>query len=71
MARIVYRDQNFQSFYADVNAQQPEVTIGRNEGNMLRIMTKAVSRFHAKVVFQNGRYYFIDNNSSNGCYVNA
>ncbi len=70
MARIVYRDQNFQSFYADVNAQQPEVTIGRNEGNMLRIMTKAVSRFHAKVVFQNGRYYFIDNNSSNGCYVN-
>jgi len=70
VARVVYTDENYQTTYVDVNAQQPEVTIGRQQGNMLRIASKAISRNHAKIVFQNGHYFFVDNNSSNGCFVN-
>ncbi len=70
MARVVYTDENYQTTYVDVNAQQPEITIGRQQGNMLRISSKAISRNHAKIVFQNGHYFFVDNNSSNGCFVN-
>ena len=70
MARVVYTDENYQTIYVDVNAQHPEVTIGRQQDNMLRIASKAISRHHAKIVFQNGRYIFMDLGSSNGCYVN-
>ena len=71
MARIVYNGPDHQSVFADVNAQQPEVTIGRQAGNTLRIASNALSRVHAKIVFQNGRYFLVDNNSSNGSYVNG
>ena len=70
MARIVYRDENYQTIYVDVNAQQSEVTIGRNPGNLVVIPAKSLSRFHAKIVFQNGRYFLLDLKSSNGSFVN-
>ena len=70
MARVVYRDENYQTFYVDVNAQQPEVTIGRNPGNKVLIPAKSLSRYHAKIVYQNGRYFLYDLKSSNGTYVN-
>ena len=70
MARVVYTDENYQTIYVDVNAQHPEVTIGRQQDNMLRIASKAISRHHAKIVFQNGRYILMDLGSSNGCFVN-
>ena len=70
MARVVYRDENYQTFYVDVNDQQPEVTIGRNQGNRILIPTKSLSRYHAKIVYQNRHYYIIDLKSSNGTYVN-
>ena len=70
MARVVYRDENYQTFYVDVNDQQPEVTIGRNQGNRILIPTKSLSRYHAKIIYQNRHYYIIDLKSSNGTYVN-
>ena len=70
MARVVYRDENYQTFYVDVNAQQTEVTIGRNPGNKVLIPTKSLSRYHAKIIYQNGRYFLYDLKSSNGTYVN-
>ena len=71
MARVVYRDENYQTFYVDVNDQQPEVTIGRNQGNMILIPAKSLSRYHAKIIYQNRRYFLIDLKSSNGSYVNG
>ncbi|MBQ9396161.1 MAG: FHA domain-containing protein, partial [Proteobacteria bacterium] len=70
MARVVYRDENYQNFYVDVNDQQPEVTIGRNTGNMVVIPAKSLSRYHAKIIYQNSHYFLIDLKSSNGSYVN-
>src|SRR5579859_4123735 len=46
------------------------VTIGREEGNTLRLNDERVSRFHAKVQFDNGEIILTDLESTNGTRVN-
>src|SRR5713226_1574718 len=46
------------------------VTIGREEGNLLRLNDERVSRFHAKVQFDNGEIILTDLESTNGTRVN-
>jgi pSer/pThr/pTyr-binding forkhead associated (FHA) protein len=46
------------------------VTIGREEGNLLRLNDERVSRFHAKVQFDNGEVILTDLESTNGTRVN-
>jgi hypothetical protein len=46
------------------------VTIGREEGNSLRLNDERVSRFHAKVQFDNGEIILTDLESTNGTRVN-
>jgi pSer/pThr/pTyr-binding forkhead associated (FHA) protein len=46
------------------------VTIGREEGNMLRLNDERVSRFHAKVQQDNGDIIITDLESTNGTRVN-
>lgn len=47
------------------------VTIGREEGNMLRLNDERVSRFHAKVQFDNSELILTDLESTNGTRVNG
>src|SRR3954452_25311742 len=47
------------------------VTIGREEGNALRLNDERVSRFHAKVQFDNGEVILTDLESTNGTRVNG
>jgi pSer/pThr/pTyr-binding forkhead associated (FHA) protein len=47
------------------------VTIGREEGNMLRLNDERVSRFHAKVQFDNNEIILTDLESTNGTRVNG
>jgi hypothetical protein len=47
------------------------VTIGREEGNLLRLNDERVSRFHAKVQFDNGETILTDLESTNGTRVNG
>src|SRR6187549_1359740 len=47
------------------------VTIGREEGNLLRLNDERVSRFHAKVQFDNGEIILTDLGSTNGTRVNG
>jgi hypothetical protein len=47
------------------------VTIGREEGNMLRLNDERVSRFHAKVQIDNGDVIITDLESTNGTRVNG
>jgi pSer/pThr/pTyr-binding forkhead associated (FHA) protein len=47
------------------------VTIGREEGNGLRLNDERVSRFHAKVQFDNGEMILTDLESTNGTRVNG
>lgn len=47
------------------------VTIGREEGNMLRLNDERVSRFHAKVQLDNSEVILTDLESTNGTRVNG
>jgi pSer/pThr/pTyr-binding forkhead associated (FHA) protein len=47
------------------------VTIGREEGNILRLNDERVSRFHAKVQLDNGEVIITDLDSTNGTRVNG
>ena len=47
------------------------VTIGREEGNVLRLNDERISRFHAKVQFDNGEVILTDLESTNGTRVNG
>jgi hypothetical protein len=47
------------------------VTIGREEGNLLRLNDERVSRFHAKVQVDNGEIILTDLESTNGTRVNG
>ncbi len=47
------------------------VTIGREEGNLLRLNDERVSRYHAKVQLDNGEVILTDLESTNGTRVNG
>lgn len=47
------------------------VTIGREEGNIVRLNDERVSRYHAKVQFDNGEVILTDLESTNGTRVNG
>jgi pSer/pThr/pTyr-binding forkhead associated (FHA) protein len=47
------------------------VTIGREEGNQLRLNDERVSRYHAKIQFDNGEIILTDLESTNGTRVNG
>lgn len=70
MAKLIYVDNQGQEATILCNAQKPVVTIGRNPDRDIKTNDTNVSRNHAEVVFENGVYRFVDNNSSNGSYVN-
>ncbi|MDW8247304.1 MAG: FHA domain-containing protein, partial [Sandaracinaceae bacterium] len=48
-----------------------EITIGRKEGNTIRLTERNVSRYHAKLRHVDGRYVIVDLNSYNGVFVNG
>jgi len=48
-----------------------EITIGRKEGNTIRLTERNVSRKHAKLVKNNGSVYIEDLTSYNGIKVNG
>jgi predicted component of type VI protein secretion system len=50
---------------------QIPVTIGREEGNGLRLNDERVSRYHAKVQFEDGDVIITDLDSTNGTRVNG
>ncbi|HEX7668838.1 MAG TPA: FHA domain-containing protein, partial [Polyangiaceae bacterium] len=49
---------------------QPEISIGRVQGNDLMLPKGNVSKRHARLVFRDGRFIVTDMNSTNGTYVN-
>lgn len=46
------------------------INIGSSEGNQLIIKNPYVSQIHAQISYYDGDWYVLDNNSSNGVYVN-
>lgn len=54
-----------------VNIDKANFTVGKGADANYIINNVSISRFHAKIVCQNGQYYVIDNESTNGTYVNG
>ena len=50
---------------------QPAMVIGRTEDNDVVVNHRSISRHHAKIVCENGRYAVVDLQSSNGVRVNG
>ncbi|WP_230467396.1 FHA domain-containing protein [Lujinxingia vulgaris] len=72
MPKLIYQDPEIGTeVIVEINSEVPEVTIGRNPGNIIRINNPSVSRRHTKFVYENGRCTLYDLNSSNGTYVNG
>jgi pilus assembly protein CpaF len=49
---------------------KPEVTIGRVAGNDIVLAKGNVSKRHTRIVLKSGRFVVVDENSTNGTYVN-
>jgi pilus assembly protein CpaF len=50
---------------------QPEITIGRVQGNDIVLPKSNISKRHARIVKSGGNYVVIDAKSTNGTYVNG
>src|SRR4051812_1602055 len=48
-----------------------EITIGRNERNLIRLVEKNVSRSHGRLIREDGHYYIEDLGSFTGIRVNG
>ncbi|RAL25086.1 hypothetical protein DL240_02405 [Lujinxingia litoralis] len=70
--KLIYQDPEIGTeVIVEITPEVPEVTIGRNPGNIIRINNPSVSRRHTKFVYEAGRCTLYDLNSSNGTYVNG
>jgi len=56
---------------ARLTFSEPEITIGRGDGNHVVLAEKNVSKRHARIVVKDGRYILVDLKSTNGTYVNG
>ncbi|MGA1875251.1 MAG: FHA domain-containing protein [bacterium] len=54
----------------EIESDQDEITIGRNEDNHIRIDNMAVSGDHARIIKNHDDYYIEDLRSTNGTFVN-
>ncbi|MEK7728135.1 MAG: FHA domain-containing protein, partial [candidate division KSB1 bacterium] len=53
------------------NLSQGKLSLGRGSENDLQLEGNMVSKFHARVYAQDGKFYIDDLNSGNGTYVNG
>jgi ABC transport system ATP-binding/permease protein len=68
-ARLVVVSSNFAG--REFVLEKPAMIIGRAEDSEITIDHRSISRHHAKVVQEQGRYAIVDLNSSNGIRVNG
>ncbi len=71
MPKIKYRDPLGQDASVEISDSFPEVTIGRNPGNVICVNNPSLSRAHARIVYESGTCTFYDLNSSIGSFVNG
>lgn len=68
-ARLVVLSTNMAGHEFELD--KPSMVIGRTEDNEVWVNHRSISRHHAKIVRENGRYSVVDLQSSNGVRVNG
>ncbi len=56
--------------YEDYELAQATTTVGRSSGADIRVDDPSISRIHFRIENRHGRFFIIDNKSSNGTFVN-
>lgn len=69
MYKIIIEDD--EGRITQVPLKWPEITIGRKEGNVIRLTERNVSRYHAKIIKDNQGIYIEDLDSYNGVKING
>lgn len=62
---------NGEKLHQKIRVSGPKITIGRSKTNQIRLKHLSVSRYHAVIIWQQGRFFIRDNGSSVGTYVNG
>lgn len=70
MSRSVLRRKNSDGGTEDFELTKVVTTIGRSRSNDIVINDTSVSRLHVRIENRNGQFYILDNNSSNGTFLN-
>ena len=70
------QDLSQQGVYLIVNRQmipivKPATTLGRHLGNDIVFNEDFLSRYHAEIVLEDGKYVLYDKNSTSGTHVNG
>jgi ABC transport system ATP-binding/permease protein len=68
-ARMVILSNNFPG--REFELSKPAMVIGRTDDNDIVVNHRSISRHHAKIVQENGRFAIVDLQSSNGVRVNG
>lgn len=71
MYQLVIEDDEGKTTSVPLPNSRDEITIGRKEGNTIRLTERNVSRVHARIVRSNGSYFIEDKGSYNGVKVNG
>lgn len=70
MTYAVLKHKSGRSAYKDYILGKPVTTVGRSSSNDVVIDETSISRLHFRLENRNGRYFLLDNNSSNGTFIN-
>ncbi|CAM2008400.1 FHA domain-containing protein [Acanthopleuribacter pedis] len=70
MSKSVLRRKNSDGSTEDFELAKPVTTIGRSRSNDIVINDTSVSRLHVRIENRNGQFFILDNNSSNGTFLN-
>ncbi len=74
--KLENQDLSQQGVYLIVNRQmipivKPATTLGRHLGNDIVFNEDFLSRYHAEIVLEDGKYVLYDKNSTSGTHVNG
>ena len=71
MARLYFVDVNGRNSYVEIGPDQQEILIGRSSECQVETKHPTVSRWHCKVVWQDGEYRNVDLGSSAGTFYSG
>ena len=70
MQNAILKHKVGENAYQDYELKNMVSTVGRSSSNDIVIKDTSISRLHIRVENRNGQFYVVDNNSSNGTYLN-